>query len=57
MRAGIGGAAFKFGNLFGRERVVEVVFSKFTDLLESFTALLQREFAVLFNNLGRTHGI
>ena len=50
------GAAVEFGDLFGRKFVIEVFFSKFTNLLESFTALLRRELAELFNNLCRTHG-
>jgi hypothetical protein len=41
--------------VFGREFVVNVA-NKFANFLEGFVLLLEREFAELFNHLGRTHG-
>ena len=38
MRARLGSASFQFGNLFGRERVIEVFLGKFTDLLKGFVS-------------------
>jgi uncharacterized protein (DUF58 family) len=54
--AGVGGAAFNLGDLFGREFVVNVA-NEFSNFLEGFVSLLERELAELFNHLGCAHGV
>jgi len=48
------GATFEFGDLFGREFVVEIFFANFCG---DFILFRQRQAVDLFKNLRRTHGI